>query len=836
MSQTPNQIRRTMERQTEIQMQPEAVHLEARPVQMEMAPVMEEETDQQEVELNTQLMAAVQQQLPAVDAQQTAPGAPVQVEPSAKMSFKAKQREKRHAKAAKKACPVGTAATYDMVKQLKTMDVGKENAIRDYGALAEQQKVDKRVLKVFSIPYQVNKKGQPATPEDQQAKGAADAFVQDYCSKDIQRRKPHLDRMVDDLLSVQYAPNMFSQWNLRKDAARLKEIGDKMVYMENVMKDPVNKPYFEHMDPLRKEKLKAAFDTIYNPFVGAMTMVYQKNGVDFNSGDYYGYGSMPAIQMGQEMAGQMEQDFLAAIPVYQQKTEEIQQAFDQKVSAAAEDYAARLRKGNESLEQIKQDPRLQLEENEETSQFLTRSVMLLKPGEEHHEENLKTVQLMLETGRLKGEAPSRDLYHRLKEALAPRVQKVLDCDVDALAGLSDNALMLQLPTLNELFMDNMFVADLMKTKHYTAQPDDEMPFTMKDDLVGMCLEEYSYKASMLRALSERARALALDHEQKQGTIGQTCFTSKEWRAASQDIPAWIESRKSMASALEKSSKEKLKKAYTPGTEEYQNMITRKTFLKNQKCSLADDPLAQVGEEYRLGQSDHIKAVRKRLREERYHSLAHTKEEVEERGLPQDIGEPLFRSFDSFLATRAAQELLTTEQFRQLLEDTGASEAEMPREEAIQKNARGLAQYKRVISAQFEMFERKYGSLFDLDMEQMLEHQQELMMDFVDLQVPLNMVTKYPDFIDPNQPEDVMLQHRVEYYGVAGKAICDFFAFLASADSMETARNLLEEGKKYGVQMEGYAASLAAMQEHHPGFRHPVDWSQGIRNPDAPPEG
>jgi hypothetical protein len=124
----------------------------AQPIQAQAAPVEQ----QREMEANAALAAQVQQQLPAAQAQVAAPGAPVQEEVPAKTSWKERRREKKHAQAAKKACPVGTAATYDMVKDLQRLADKKNGPCRITRWTPTAAGVDMRVLRPFSTGFRLD--------------------------------------------------------------------------------------------------------------------------------------------------------------------------------------------------------------------------------------------------------------------------------------------------------------------------------------------------------------------------------------------------------------------------------------------------------------------------------------------------------------------------------------------------------------------------------------------------------------------------------------------------------------------------------------------------------
>ena len=808
----------------------------AQPIQLQAAPVEE----QREQEENAALAAQVQRQLPAAHAAAAAPGAPVQEEVPAKQSFKERRREKKHAEMAKKVCPVGTAATYDIHTGIQRSIQGKENALAPHKALAAQQGVDDRVLRIFAPGYQLNKKGRPASPEDAAAKQQADAFIQDYCSKDLQRRRPHLQRMVDDLLAIQFSPEMFSQRNLRKNAAQLKELGDQMTYIDNVMKDPVNKPFFDQMDPVRRERLKAATDTVYGPFVKALLAGCQKNGVAANSGEYYDKDYMSIIDMGRTSQDARVQALRDGIG--QLRTQETAIAARQavRVQNAAQDHARTMEERFQVLDQLKKDNRVKNMAEGVDPTFLTRSVMLLEPGEEHYEENRERVVTCLEIGDgLKTKQVSPELYQKARDMLAPRVQRVLDCDVEYFAQLSDEALLLQSPQLNELFRDNMFVSDMLKLRHpsheWHRQTGEYM--TLEDELVGQRGVEYSYKLNMLRGLAERARGLALLRQAEAGSLSRDYLTRPEQvKVGDGSITDFAASRIKTGDtqiATARASRQAMTDLNSP---QFRQWLEERIFNAANQMVAYDSKFDAVIQELDEQATPELQEAVNGVSRRAYRSLAHSPAELAAMGRPENIGEAIFRAFSNMAAMDATQTLLTPQQFRQMVLDLGAggnltydTATQAQREAAVAQNNRGLAVFKQVARAQYDMIERKYGDRLDhLTIPELCAHYGDLARDFGYAQAMLSMATRHPDFLDPDDPEDQMLLKRIEYYAIQGNSavglLHGIFGGVISDDShiaelmqttLEARENGAAEGKDY-------------LTANRPDFvRQAIDWDQKV---------
>ena len=797
---------------------------------------------QREREENAVLSALVQQQLPAVHAVAAAPGAPIQEEAPAQMSWKERQRQKKQAKIARQNSPVGTVLTYQMSTKIRVLEAGKDNALRPYYDLAERQGVDKRVLKVFSLPYQVDKKGRPVSEKDAAAKQTSDAFMKDYCSNDVQRRRPHLERMVNELLSIQFTPDMFSEHNLQQHAVQLKDIADKMVYMDNVLHDPVNKPFFDQMDPVRRERLEAGFNKIYTPFVGAMTLQCNKNGVELNSGRYYGHEDMPAIQMAQTMADPMLLQFQNALQDLQ--TEEANIAARQvvRVRDSAQDYARRMGESTTALNMVKADPRVQIQPDEQASPFLTRTVMLLKPGAEHQDENVETVRTCLEIGRVGfAQRPTPALYNKAREMLAPRVQRVLDCDVERFAQMDDEALLTCSALLNELSMDNMFVSDMMKLQHpHQSWPGVMHPMTLRDDLVGQRGVEFTYKTSMLRGLAERARGLALQRQSQAGSMqmDQYLTPTELGTLAGKPVEQFATKRIEIGTRLIRTAQAQYKAHTTPGTPEFRQWIQNLLSRNAHQYVVYDMKFQRVMDELYDRGTPQLDQAMVRVKDHRYFSLAHSPEELQAMGKPADIGEPIFRSLAPTVTMEATAKLCTPEEFRQMVLDLGAGAGmtyedtpQQAREAAVAQNARGLAAYKRIVRAQYDMLERKYGSKLEhLTLKEVYTHYGDLARDFGNVQVVLNMVNKHPDLLDPNAPADQLLMERVNYYAIIGNSVLSSLQFIL-AGAVNTDSDLQDIFAHTLPKEQDFAEASAYLRSNRPDFvREKIDWDQKVRVP------
>lgn len=887
----------------EPKMQQEIKVVQNAPLQVQSAPLQIQQNAQQiaptamqnlvqtqNQQVNIALNAHAQQQIPAVAAQVTAPGAPVQEQAPPKLSYKERKKEEKKAKKARKLCPVGDAATYDMVEQLEERAAVKDNSLAGHRKELDESGVDQRVMWAFLKGYRKNRRGRPASPEDQARKEHDDAFLADYCSNDLQRRKPHLDRMVTEFLSFEVSPVMFTKEYLRRNMGHVKEISSKMLCMNNIEEDPINRPYFDALPEVKKEQLRAKFD-LYREFTGALVTVSGKYGVKFNNNTYFGHDSISAIRNYNEMSQQFTTDFNTAMQTHQQEMAEIQTRENARarvaerantleqhqaevnsvaglsaveIREAAEDYAMRMHAQQATLNRLKTSDALDVTEEEKHSVYLTRAVMLMVPGEEHDAENLDTLNLLAKMQRVGSTRPDEELYGNAREKLRPLVQKVLDCDVEAWKGLSNEELVRRMGAINELYMDNMFVADLMKMAHPTQSAATGTPLTLKDDLVGQREAEFSYKISTLRALAEKTRALALlAQSQAGGELDETFFTDAEYHRLQQSPTAYAASRLKVSERGFQTAKSQYDKLRTPGTPEFKAWVQALVQKNPAKLVIPGGKFRAVIDEFNNGATPEAAQAMKRLQKQHYYTLNRSQAELKEMGLPNEIGEAIFRSFESFQRLEATQTLLTPEQYRQMLLDLGAG-ADMhngewedhvqekvvdaqgevktvtktvispgtPEEElrpALEQNVRGLETYKMVVRAQMDMITRKYGNILEkLPIQELITHYTDIARDFSDAQVAINMATKHPDFLDLSKPEDQLLRKRIEYYSLFGKLALDQINFMymgmVNTDEELAGAMSIALGDKACQQAKEF------LQESDSAFQHQLDWSQKVQAP------
>lgn len=237
-------------------------------------------------ELNEKLMKKSRRWWPFSKAKKTAEGQPVQKQAPAKKTFKQKREDKRLDQVAKEKTPVADHVSMRMMEGLKENRSMRENSM---GLLTKEQRdriergeVDGRVLKAFVFGYEKNKKGKPASELDEERRKADVRFLNEYMSKDVKLRRPHLNRMLEQVLSIQITEDMMTTEYVEGHMGELREQIDMMVYFQNVYNDPVNKPFFDALPKITKDLIEYRVLARYVVYGDMLTHICATKAFDSN--------------------------------------------------------------------------------------------------------------------------------------------------------------------------------------------------------------------------------------------------------------------------------------------------------------------------------------------------------------------------------------------------------------------------------------------------------------------------------------------------------------------------------------------------------------------------
>ena len=235
------------------------------------------------------------QNLAPTQAQQIAPGQPIQELPTPKLSLEEKRRNKEKRNQAKNHHTEANEQSFDIAKALeqRKKDINNSmNTVGGYGAV-HGHGYDCRVLLDFCQSYKVDKAGNPATEEDARKMREDKQFIEDYDSRDAQRIKPHLDRCVDEILRIELHDWMFEAPYVIEHAAELRSAAQKLLLIQNLRDD--NPEYFEQLrqnDPLKYGLLDAQ-DYMGTGISTKLLYAFQTRCVDLNNDTYLDANDSP---------------------------------------------------------------------------------------------------------------------------------------------------------------------------------------------------------------------------------------------------------------------------------------------------------------------------------------------------------------------------------------------------------------------------------------------------------------------------------------------------------------------------------------------------------------
>ncbi len=216
------------------------------------------------------------------------------VEEHKEKTWKDKRADEAHAEKAKNEAQDYHADeySYKIMESLKERDKSEtaslemyKRTIPNYDELRAKNKVDVRVIRAFAGTYKVDEKGMPVDQENAELMDKERKLMEDYVSGDLEKRKPILENLVKELMDKRIEPSMLNIDYVSEHIVELKNIGDKMIYLENIMNDEINKPFFEEMEPVEKEMLECTI-SIADVYTGYLDQLLKIRAVNMNHHAY----------------------------------------------------------------------------------------------------------------------------------------------------------------------------------------------------------------------------------------------------------------------------------------------------------------------------------------------------------------------------------------------------------------------------------------------------------------------------------------------------------------------------------------------------------------------
>jgi hypothetical protein len=227
------------------------------------------------------------------------PEPPVQ-QPAVQESRKQLRERLKKQKRAVELCPVGDVDTIDFSTAIRTKNKMIENSaglVSNFKQKADEQGFDDRMVYPYLRGHRKNIFGRPATQKDREAARRDKAMLEAFANKDMRAIEHYLDMIVEDIISMDFRYDTLTPENITKNFEKYLDMTRKMNTLDNL--ESHFPEYFGRLDQFRKDMLAA------NKVIGAVFTEYLKKysmsrGVDFHSGDIFGYKEIDSIRSGMD--------------------------------------------------------------------------------------------------------------------------------------------------------------------------------------------------------------------------------------------------------------------------------------------------------------------------------------------------------------------------------------------------------------------------------------------------------------------------------------------------------------------------------------------------------
>lgn len=175
---------------------------------------------------------------------------------SFKQRWKLKSLDKKAQKKNKYADHVSIAIEEQMdnyrKERLVELERLQERQIREEG---RGEDFDERIIWAFITGYKADDQGNPLNEQENEKKLRDEKLLEDYNSRDLKRRQPHLERIKNEILNMRISSDMLSDAYMEKHASEVYDMIAKLTYFQNIHEDAVNAPYFDKLPDYEKEML-----------------------------------------------------------------------------------------------------------------------------------------------------------------------------------------------------------------------------------------------------------------------------------------------------------------------------------------------------------------------------------------------------------------------------------------------------------------------------------------------------------------------------------------------------------------------------------------------------
>lgn len=247
------------------------------------APALTEQTREQ----NAYFRRRVEERLENLRAQHAAPvDAPV-TQPD---GYKARREREARRERARAKTPAGDEYTLGLQAAMEREDKSRMLALPDnvehqqYYQKAHSLNLDERQLHQLCHTVELDKNGRPVSREALEAARRKNLeFWEDFTSGEQARQKPHLDRIVEEILTFQFTPSMFEPENLARNMEKYTRMSRLLTSLSDLRGEfPW---YFEALPAFTKELLDDV-DSMSDVFCPLLLYSTGAHGYDFTHTEY----------------------------------------------------------------------------------------------------------------------------------------------------------------------------------------------------------------------------------------------------------------------------------------------------------------------------------------------------------------------------------------------------------------------------------------------------------------------------------------------------------------------------------------------------------------------
>lgn len=239
-----------------------------------------QETMQEALQL-TEVLPMREQPIPQVLQRAAAP-MPEQPVPPGDMTFKERCKQKRRDWSAKRKSPYADHVSLAIKEHMDEVDAERaasKPAEAKIEADRQGRDIDARVLHSFVTGYKADENGNPVNEQEAEKMRNDQQFLADYCSENLERRLPHLERIKNEMLNLRLTEDMLTETYIERHTSEMFDIIAKLTYFENIYSDEINAPYFDNIPEVEKKLLQYRWGDICAVFVNMWIVVLGKKGM-----------------------------------------------------------------------------------------------------------------------------------------------------------------------------------------------------------------------------------------------------------------------------------------------------------------------------------------------------------------------------------------------------------------------------------------------------------------------------------------------------------------------------------------------------------------------------